>query len=166
MKRTTRNKKNIDLSLVLFIHVHLFLINLCIYIHTFIHFLSDFMVTFPSWRLTEPFQEVAHRMQGVESWHSCFWQKSPSCRGSGDTGSNWWMRVSSMQTFSKEGCMLYIIYIYMFSWNTVHPGFLKLPPHFIGHSDLCYWGRFIILTQQIDWLLLPIWNRQGCTNNH
>ena len=33
MKRTTRNKKNIDLGLVIFIHVHLFLINLYIYIY-------------------------------------------------------------------------------------------------------------------------------------
>ena len=65
--------------------------------------------------------------------------------------------------FKRRMYDVYNIYIYMFSWNTVHPGFLKLPPHFIGNFER---GRFIILTQEIDWLLLPIWNRQGCTNNH
>ena len=75
-----------------------------------------------------------------------------------------------MLTFSKEGCMMYIIYVYICLVETQYtldflnyPGFLKLPPHFIGNFER---GRFIILTQEIDWLLLPIWNHEGCTNNH
>ena len=164
MKRTTRNKKNIDLSLVIFIHVHLFLISLSlslyIYIHTFIHFLSDFMVTFWSpqlevhWTfLRGHFFRPSHARRRVLA--QLLLTEEPKLQKLRWHRKNWWMRVSSMLPFSKERCLY-----------NVHPGFLKLRPHFIGHFDLCYWGRFIILTQQIDWLLLPIWNRQGCTNNH
>ena len=157
MKRRTRNEKNIDLSLVIFIHVHLFWL---IYIYIFIHFLSDFMVTFWSPQLEVRWTFLrGHFFRPSDARRRVLAQllltEEPKLQRLRLHRKNWRIRVSSMLTFSKERCLYY----------NVHPGFLKLPPHFIGHFDLCYWGRFIILTQQIDWLLLPIWNRQGCTNN-